>query len=176
MRLKRSGYFLLAACLAFTALSIEALRAHEGREEEPDPPGLLSEKYTDMLDAHLRLSEKQREKIYSIVKEARPALRKKLEQLKGLREQMRSLGGEMRAQMRDASERIRSELNNEQKDRFDELKVQMRQPMRPGFQPRMGPGGAEDMMGPPEMWRGPDGGPSGKGGGRREKEGRGDDD
>lgn len=152
----------------------------DGRQE----PAVVSERFVESLSEKLELNEKQRSKISSIVGASRADLRKVAEEVRQLQERMRAAQQQLQTRLRDVHEKIRLELDNEQREEFDEMRRHMSGPgMRrhrrwpgppgegrdggAGRGPRMrgGPGGGEDddeNMPPPEMWhpeRGPQGNP-----------------
>lgn len=146
-----------------------------------DPP-MLEERFLEKLDEHLKLKESQRGKIKSALESVRPGMKKRMEELKGMHQKMMALQKEVHESMRDAKEKIRAELDNEQKERFDMMMMRMMMQKRrgrggkgpggwgPGMPPGGpggegegmppwmkerrpgGPGGDERDMPPPEMW------------------------
>lgn len=135
--------------------------------ERPKELPLLSEKYADTLARELKLSGKQKAGVAAILQAERAGLAKKSAQLRELEEQMQAAHKELAEKTRDVHERIRAELNSEQKERFDEMRMRRgphgrgRMRERPGPMEEGGPGGGnrgmdgwgpERDLPPPEMW------------------------
>ena len=170
MEKKKGVLWFLAGCLAFTVLAIGLLNAQEDGTPSPEASHaeeadeMASDRFLDKLHERLKLTDKQKKSISAILAESRPAMKQRTEKLKALRGQMQALLKELRTQMRDSSERIRAELDNEQREKFDEMKVRARQGMNKRRSPRWMEGqnmpprsGGGDLppersMPPPEMW------------------------
>ncbi|MFH1725817.1 MAG: hypothetical protein ABII00_14495 [Elusimicrobiota bacterium] len=170
----------LAGCLVLAPAVVNAQDEDPapGAEKESKPPEILTEKFLERLDKRLKLTDKQREKIEGILEGSRPGLKKKWDQVQKLRKEMKDLQKGLQETMRKTSEKIRSELDYGQQDRYDMMRMRMRRRMEQrgtprGMQPPGPPGmdgrGQEDFppepgspMGGPEMWHG--GPPGGRGG------------
>lgn len=159
--MKRFLPFLFAAAFSLAPAFLLAQDEHEGPPPGEDEPELLNDSFVEKLDHGLKLSDDQRSRIESAVKDSRPALKAKFAEMKELRKKMESAGKELRDKMLDLKEKIRSSLTNEQKERFDEMRRHMRGRRRPeGFGPggpgkgpgEMPPGMEEGPHFPPERW------------------------
>lgn len=110
-----------------------------------DGPPILSEEFIDRLGKDLKLDERQRKEIGSVLNEVRPGLRRTFDEAQALREKLEESERDFHSAMRDAHERIREKLSYEQRERFDEMRMKM---MRgPGMKEK---GGGPDEMSPEE--------------------------
>ncbi|MEK7656907.1 MAG: Spy/CpxP family protein refolding chaperone [Elusimicrobiota bacterium] len=142
--MKRSFSFLFAAMLLLTPALLRAQEEPDGQPPGEEEPEFLDDSFIEKLDKHLKLSDEQRSRIESAVKDSRPAIKTKHAEMKELRKKMETTGKEFRERMFDLKEKIRSTLTNEQKERFDDMRQHMkRRRMPPGMQ-----GSGEGM--PPE--------------------------
>lgn len=163
---------LIWAAVAALALPWSA-RAEEGEgaEREEGPP-MLQEKYLEQLDRQLQLKDDQKKKIESVLKDSGPKLKKDWEELRKQREEMKKRAEEAQKRMREMQESIRAVLDDEQRERFDEMRMRQKHRMERGGgrrgKGRGGPRGVEmdpedippeirekmkrgDMWGPGEM-------------------------
>ncbi|MBI4422274.1 MAG: hypothetical protein HY554_01015 [Elusimicrobia bacterium] len=120
-------------------------------------------RFLEILDRRLKLKPEQKAKVKAVVDETQPQMKKAREELKELQERLQKL-------MRTQHEKIRGLLDDEQKWKYDEIAVRMRQRMqeRQGRRRRMPGPPPEDEdeevgrpsrrrmpgrdMPPPEMW------------------------
>ncbi len=139
--------------------------AHEAREEG-DPHG---DRLLRLLGETLELNKEQKGKAAKIIDASKP-------KMKELNERMKAVADDIKKIIRADSEKIRAILTDEQKEKFDELKVRLHGRMkgRYGMGPKGqhggawwrkgGPKGPDEDMGPPEMMghpKGPKGPPPG---------------
>ncbi len=156
--MKRFLSFLFAGLFLLAPALLLAQDEPEGPPPGEEEPEFLNDSFIGKLDEHLKLSDEQRSRIESAVKDSRPALKTKHAEMKELRKKMESLGKDFRERMFDLKEKIRSTLTNEQKERFDDMRRHMRQRPRrmPGYRPQPGeempPGMGEGPNFPPERW------------------------
>ena len=171
--MKRCFPFLFLALFFLAPAILPAQEEPDGRPPGEEEPEFLSDSFIEKLDKHLKLSDEQRSRIESAVKDGRPALKAKHAEMKELRKKMESTGKEFRDKMFDLKEKIRSSLTNEQKERFDEMRRHMKgrhmppgmqgpgeekSPGRrkPGYRPQPGeempPNWKEHQQFPPERW------------------------
>lgn len=152
--MKTSLPFLLAAAVCLAPAALLAQDDHEGPPPGEEEPELMSDSFIEKLDTHLKLSDEQRSRIESAVKDSRPALKTKHAELKELHKKAQAAGKDFKDKMFDLKEKIRSTLTNEQKERFDDMRQHMKQRRRgPRFGP-LGPGGIPEQM-PPGMGENP---------------------
>ncbi|MBI5200596.1 MAG: hypothetical protein HY925_03335 [Elusimicrobia bacterium] len=162
---------LLFAALALAAVCPSAVFAQPEHDDDemieqarPEPKADHGEKMLKVLDRQLKLKPDQKKKIEAVIKDSEPEMEKLQKEMESLREKQRKF-------MRKQHEQVRALLDDDQKDKFDEITVQMRRRMeqmgggrrggRPSG-PRRRPGppseddDREDMgprdMPPPEMW------------------------
>lgn len=111
-----------------------------------EPVG-LPERLLRLMRKELRLSDEQGEKAGAILGESRP----KMEEL---HKKMRELGEQKRKLLRADLEKIRGLLDDDQRERFDELKSRMlRGPSRDFAVGRPMPGGAGPGRREPPSWK-----------------------
>jgi len=161
----RAAIWLLAGILALPAFLAQRAVAQEemgpeGEETEPkaaeegrEQP-MLSQGFLGMLQEKLELKDDQKKAVQAAIEESREPLKKKLEEARDLQKKLREQQKKLRALTQDIREKIRASLDNEQKERFDDLMVQMRRPQkreRPPFG-QQGPGMEEERKFPPERW------------------------
>jgi septal ring factor EnvC (AmiA/AmiB activator) len=143
----RASVWLFAGALALPAFWAQRASAQEKLEperdemevkeaEEAQEHPMLSEKFFDPLEQQLKLKEGQKKTIQAVIDESRGPLQKKSDEMRDMQKKMRELEKKLRALTQDMREKIRALLDNEQKERFDEMMMRMRE--------RMGPKGLRD--------------------------------
>lgn len=109
------------------------------------PPGAeereadQSERMLEMLDDRLELTDDQRTKVKGVMEDGKS-------QREALRKEMEALGEKMKKLMFAQTEKIRGVLNDEQKMKFDEMKMKMMMMMH---RKQGGPGRMRGMKGRP---------------------------
>lgn len=134
---------------------------HQGDEAEKPDPKKMASKMADGMSRGLKLKEDQKKKIETLVEQMLPQrieLEKKLHKLE-----------------RDTNEKIRAVLDDDQKEKFDMMRMHqammrgggmgMRGPGMKGMRGGRGRGGPEGGRRPPEGSGGPGGPGDGPGGG-----------
>lgn len=101
--------------------------AQRGRQDKPQGPPVLSAEYLERLGDQLELKGKQKEKVESVVKNARPGIKKKWDELQALQKRIEALSKKLHNSMREVQEKIREQLDYEQKERFDEMRMRQKQ-------------------------------------------------
>lgn len=96
-------------------------RPQGGKGEMEDVEG-APERLLDMMDKRLKLAPEQKSKIKEILQGSRGRMRELFKRLQELRKEMETI---RRSQM----EKVRSLLDDEQKERFDEMRLLMRRRM-----------------------------------------------
>lgn len=137
---------LFSAAMAIQTLTAPAAysepeprgRQEKGRREKPPEGapkehGALGPEFVDRLTEHLKLSEEQQKKVKSIVDQARPEIEK-------VEAEMKAVGARLKAAMRKTSEAIRETLDLDQKEKFDEMAMHMKQNMQQRRRGGMGGG------------------------------------
>ncbi|MBI5245476.1 MAG: hypothetical protein HY922_17565 [Elusimicrobia bacterium] len=158
--------WILAGALALPALrasaqdemgpereQMEAKEAEEGKEHP-----MLSDRFLDALEQQLKLKEGQKKRMQEALDASREPLQKKFDEMRDLKRKMEETERKLRSITQDLREKLRAALDNEQKERFDEMMLRMRGPEREmgprGKQPfgRKGLGQEERPQFPPERW------------------------
>jgi len=125
----------------------------EGKEPEVREHPMLSEKFLDTLKEKLKLKDDQFKKVKAAIDESREPLQRKSEDVRDMMKKMRELQKALKGMEFDLREKIRSTLTNEQKERFDEIVVRMREQIRPDRAPFSPRGEMEEKRQfPPERW------------------------
>ncbi len=109
-------------------------------QSRPEPKADHGEKMLRVLDRQLKLKGEQKKKIEAVIKSSEPEMEKLQKEMEGLRERQRKF-------MRKQHEQVRALLDDEQKDKFDEIAVRMRKRMEQGGRGR--PSGQRRRPGPP---------------------------
>lgn len=138
---------LFPALLALTL----TLSAEEAQDKDPGPP-ILHENFVKELEEGLKLSDKQKPKVRQAVESARPKIKERWERVRRLQEDMKKEHEALRREMQEALEKIRSELDLDQKEKFDRMKMRphgAREKLRKKMM-EQGPGEF-----PPERWHEP---------------------
>jgi hypothetical protein len=110
--------------------------AQEKGEGRVDAPEMLSEDYLDRLGQNLKLTDSQRKEVGAVLEKVRPDVKAKWDAAREEEKRIRELQGSVEKALRSAHEHIREKLTDEQKERFDLMRLQARRP--PGK--RRGPG------------------------------------
>jgi chromosome segregation ATPase len=130
----------------------EEMESKEARTQEHP---MLSERFLDMLTEQLKLKESQKKAVETVIDASREPLKKKFDEMRDIQKKARELEGQLRTLTQDMRGKIRAGLDNEQKERFDDIMAQMRKPRRPAGKPPLGPKGLEQEerpQFPPERW------------------------
>ncbi|HVE14092.1 MAG TPA: hypothetical protein VNI01_11900 [Elusimicrobiota bacterium] len=169
--MKRAAILAAAACALLAASASAQPPDHEegGMREHP----VLQQRYLEGLNEQLKLTDKQKLRISSILDGARPDLHKRFEDLRAMHERMRAMEEDLRGRVRDLHEKVRAELDPKQRERFDEMRERMGRGPSGRGERRRRPGpreederdlphdgsrgmrekdGDKDTMPPPEMW------------------------
>lgn|GEM_PF-6938043 len=118
---------------------------------------MLSESFADRLEGDLKLDARQAGKVKEALQEAREPMKAQFAQVREANKKVREHQEKLRGMMQDLREKLRAVLNNEQKERFDEMMLRLRSGRRSwgsrGEQPSFGPGAKEgEPSFPPERW------------------------
>lgn len=178
-RMEKKAIFMCVSLLTVAGLCPGLAAAKGDGHHQESTPEILSEKYLKTLDIHLGLSDQQQKKIEGVLEDAKPGIKKNWKKIHDLRKEIRALAEQLQGSMRDTQEKIRAELDGEQKEKFDEMRIQMKRNMekmprrrRPGqplrespqkmppdmdeFMKQRGmeipPGGGRHMREMPEQW------------------------
>ncbi|HAH07506.1 MAG TPA: hypothetical protein DCM05_13480 [Elusimicrobia bacterium] len=151
----------LVLAAAAAALLMPALRPpawaqpddREGLESREQEHLMLSEDFLNLLKEKVKLKADQLKKAKSAIDEAREPLKRKAEEVGEANRRARELQKALRSLEMDLREKIRAGLTNEQKERFDEMVIRMRENLRPAKAP-FGPKGEllDRPQFPPERW------------------------
>lgn len=118
-RSRRFTSFAAVVCVGIVGL---AWAGPEHKDGPPPGPGEReaehSERMLEMLDDRLELTAEQRSKVKAITEEGKP-------QREALRKEMEALHEKMKKLMFAQTEKIRDVLKDEQKMKFDEMKMMM---------------------------------------------------
>lgn len=131
----------IAVLSAAALLCPGGAEAERGRKKKPEGPPILSDEYLERLEDRLKLEGKQKDKVESVVKSARPGIKRKWDDLQKLQKRVEALSKKLRNSMREVSENIREQLDYDQKEKFDEMR--MRQKWRQRRRPPSRPEGPE---------------------------------
>ena len=120
----------------------------EPRDEERDRDEDHSERMLEMLDKTLELKGEQKAKVKSIMEEGKP-------RMEAIKKEMKALQEKIKKEMFAQTEKIRGVLADEQKMKFDEMKMRMMDRMQGGgmrgVRPRMRGGESPGRrFGPPD--------------------------
>lgn len=164
--------FMPAVLAVSMSLSMPALAKHPEGERHEDhedmqeggrEPEMVSDRFIEKLDERLKLSGKQKDAVKAAMAESKPALKRKWEERKALMDKMQAINKEFRGLLLEMKEKIRAQLDPEQREKFDEMTMRMRhRGGRGGGGPspdwkRKKTRGERDfddpaMRHPPEMW------------------------
>jgi chromosome segregation ATPase len=114
---------------------------------------MLTEKFLDTLKEDLKLKDSQLKKVEAAISDSREPLKKKSEELRDAMKTMRELRKALKEMEFDLREKIRATLTNEQKERYDELVLNIRERVRPMKPPLRSKDELQDRPSfPPERW------------------------
>jgi len=89
---------------------------------------MISPDYLKRLEKGLKLDEAQRKAVGSILDKARPDLEKQSGEVRAAEKKLRGLQEGLEKSMRGLHESIREKLTDEQKERFDMMRLRQRKP------------------------------------------------
>ncbi|MFA6030913.1 MAG: hypothetical protein WC969_13745 [Elusimicrobiota bacterium] len=139
---------------ALLAVSAAAQPAPEGRPEGGEPP-ILGERFQETLGTALKFSAEQKKGVSAAMESARPALKAEFAKLREAQKKLEEQAQKFKSMEMDLREKIRAQLRNEQKERFDEMMQRMREGGRRGAargeETPFG-GAAREREFPPERW------------------------
>lgn len=150
--MKRLVFAVLSAALLLPVLQSGVWAQPEEPELDAREHPMLTEDFIGLLRDKLQLKEAQLKKTRVLVQEAQKPLQAKQEEVREAMKRTRELQKALRELEMDLREKIRANLTNEQKERFDEMIIRMREHLRPR-KPLLGPKGEEEKREfPPERW------------------------
>jgi len=112
--------------LAFCAVLAPVCAWSELEKDSRPGPEALSEEYAGHLDEVLGLDAGQRKAIDAILEKARPEVGKQVDEIRGVEKKLEGLREQAEKSLRALHERIREKLNDEQKEKFDRMRLEAR--------------------------------------------------